>query len=58
MPDSKPLALLLGLAVALASLTYSSARLEGLFHHRTLFVGLLAATNVAIYSKLRQEPHE
>jgi len=54
VPETKPHALLLGLIFALAGLTYSSARLEGIFHHATLFVAVLTAINVAIYREAKR----
>jgi len=53
MPETKPHALLLGLIIALAGLTYSSARMEGVFHHATIFIATLTAINVALYQELK-----
>lgn len=54
MPETKAHALLLGLVLALAGMTYSSARMGGIFHHATLFIALLTAINVAIYREAEQ----
>jgi len=54
MPETKAHALLLGLIFALAGLTYSSARMEGIFHHATLFIATLTAINVALYREVKQ----
>ncbi len=57
MIEEKPLALLLGLIFALASMTYFSARLEGIFHHATLFLAMLTAANVAAYRELKKRTY-
>lgn len=58
MLDTKAHGILLGGIVALAALTFSSARLEGILHHATLYSAMLTAVNIALYQHVAQPSNE